>query len=94
MTPPDQHLHVGGSWITSFAGWLVSTWAWFAGEANGMTIMIGIGTIILTGIKVAQEIRAWLLRDEEQQALRKLWEKMNRKSRPAKLDDGAESTIQ
>jgi len=51
-----------------------------------MTVMIGITTVALTGIKIAQEIRAWRARDEERQALRKLWERMSRRTRPGRLD--------
>ena len=48
--------------------------------------MIGITTVALTSIKIAQEIRAWRARDEERQALRKLWERMSRRTRPGRLD--------
>ncbi len=86
MNTPDQHAHVAGSWWASIAGWAYSLWSWFAGDANGMTVVIGITTVALTGIKIAQEIRAWRARDEERQALRKLWERMSRRTRTGRLD--------
>lgn len=87
MTTPDQHAHVAGSWAATAAGWLVSLWHWFAGDASGMTVVIGVGTIVLTVIKVAQEAQAWRARDEQRQALRKLWERMGgRRTRPGRLD--------
>lgn len=87
MSSPDQSAHVAGSWAATAAGWLVSLWQWFAGDASGMTVMIGVGTIVLTVIKVAQEAQAWRARDEQRQALRKLWERMGgRRTRPGRLD--------
>jgi hypothetical protein len=68
------------------AGWVYSIWHWFAGDANGMTLLIGISTVALTGIKIAQEVRAWRARDEERQALRKLWYRMSKRTRPGRLD--------
>ena len=88
MTTHDQHAQVAGSWMATAAGWLVSLWQWFAGDASGMTVMIGITTVILTGIKIAQEIHAWRARDEERRVLGKLWGKMSARSRtrPASFD--------
>ena len=83
---PNTNAHVAGSWWASMAGWVYSIWHWFAGDANGMTVVIGITTVVLTGIKIAQEIRAWRARDEERQALRKLWDRMSKRTRPARLD--------
>jgi len=48
--------------------------------------MIGITTVALTGIKIAQELQAWRARDEQRQALRKLWERMSRRTRPGRPD--------
>ncbi len=88
MTTPDQHAQVAGSWMATAAGWLVSLWQWFSGDASGMTVLVGIGTLLLTAIKVSQEVQAWRARDEQQQALRKLWDKMSARSRtrPASFD--------
>ena len=90
MNTPDQHAHVAGSWWASIAGWAYSLWSWFAGDANGMTVVIGITTIALTGIKIAQEIHAWRAQDEERRVLGRLWDKMSARSRsnsrPAALD--------
>jgi len=90
MNTPDQHAHVAGSWWASIAGWAYSLWSWFAGDANGMTVVIGITTVALTGIKIAQEIHAWRAQDEERRVLGKLWDKMSARSRsnsrPAALD--------
>lgn len=86
MSAPDQQIHVAGSWWASLAGWAYSIWSWFAGDANGMTVLIGITTIVLTGIKIAQEVHAWRARDEERQALRKLWDRMSKRTRPGRLD--------
>ena len=70
------------------AGWVYSIWHWFAGDANGMTLLIGISTAVLTGIKIAQEVHAWRARDEERKVLGKLWDKMSARSRtrPASFD--------
>ena len=90
MNTPDQHAHVAGSWWASIAGWAYSLWSWFAGDASGMTVVIGITTVALTGIKIAQEIHAWRAQDEERRVLGKLWDKMSARSRsnsrPADLD--------
>jgi hypothetical protein len=55
-----------------------------------MTLLIGISTAVLTGIKIAQEIHAWRARDEERRVLGRLWDKMSARSRsnsrPAALD--------
>lgn len=85
---PNSHTYVVGSWWASMAGWAYSIWHWFAGDANGMTVLIGITTIVLTGIKIAQEIHAWHARDEERRVLGKLWDKMSARSRtrPASFD--------
>lgn len=84
-TPHEVHT-VGGSWLASLAGWAYSLWHWFAGDASGMSVLIGVATISLTAIKIAQEINAWRSRDEERQALRKLWDRMSRRTRPGRLD--------
>ena len=70
------------------AGWVYSIWHWFAGDANGMTLLIGISTAVLTGIKIAQEVHAWRDRDEERRVLGRLWDKMSARSRtrPASFD--------
>ena len=70
------------------AGWVYSIWHWFAGDANGMTLLIGISTAVLTGIKIAQEVHAWRARDEERRVLGRLWDKMSARSRtrPASFD--------
>lgn len=90
MNTPDQHAHVAGSWWASMAGLVYSIWHWFAGDANGMTLLIGISTAALTCIKISQEIHAWRARDEERRVLGKLWDKMSARSRsnsrPAALD--------
>ena len=88
MSSPDQSAHVAGSWAATAAGWLVSLWHWFAGDANGMTLLIGISTVVLTGIKIAQEVHAWHARDEERRVLGRLWDKMSARSRtrPASFD--------
>ncbi len=91
MNPdPNSHTYVAGSWWASMAGWVYSIWHWFAGDANGMTLLIGISTAALTCIKIAQEIHAWRARDEERRVLGKLWDKMSARSRsnsrPAALD--------
>ena len=89
MNPdPDTNAHVAGSWWASIAGWVYSIWHWFAGDANGMTLVIGISTVVLTGIKIAQEVHAWHALDEERRVLGKLWDKMAARSRtrPASFD--------
>lgn len=88
MTTPDQHAQVAGSWMATAAGWLVSLWQWFSGDASGMTLVIGISTVVLTGIKIAQEVHAWRDRDEERRVLGRLWDKMSARSRtrPASFD--------
>jgi len=86
MTQADNHAQVAGSWWTSLAGWAYSIWSWFAGDATGMTILIGVTTIILTGIKIAQEIQAWRAKQAEHQVLSKLWTKMGRTTRPSKFE--------
>ena len=70
------------------AGWVYSIWHWFVGDANGMTLLIGISTAVLTGIKIAQEVHAWRARDEERRVLGRLWDKMSARSRtrPASFD--------
>ena len=85
MSNADNNVQVAGSWWTSLAGWLYSVWSWFAGDASGMAILIGIATILLTAIKIAQEIKALQARKDEHAALQKLWTRMSR-TRPAKLD--------
>jgi len=83
--PAPTEAHVSGSWPTVVGGWILSMWQWFTGDASGMAVMIGIGTIVLTSIKIAQEIQAWKARDEEKQVLRKLWERVSKKTRPGSL---------
>jgi len=70
------------------AGWAYSLWHWFAGDASGMALIIGVSTAVLTIIKIAQEINAWRARDEERRVLGKLWNKMAARSRtmPASFD--------
>ena len=78
---------VSWSWVTSAVGWF---WQWFVGDASGMSILLGLATTLLTCLKIAQEVQAWRARDEEHQALRKLWEKVSRRSRPIPLDSRVE----
>ena len=86
MSTPDQHAHVAGSWLASIAGWAVHVWTWFKGDGSDGAALAMAATLVLTVIKIAQEIRAWRTRDEERQALRKLWERMSRRTRPGRLD--------
>ena len=83
---PDQTPHVAGSWWALLLGWASSGWVWLTG---GMTPLAGAGAVaalLLTIIKIAQEVRAWRARDEERQVLRRLWARMSRRTRPGRLD--------
>ena len=86
MSTPDQHAYVAWSWATTAAGWMVSLWRWFSGDASGGASMVMVGTLVLTVFKILQELQAWRARDEQRQALRKLWERMSRRTRPGRLD--------
>lgn len=86
MSTPDPHAYVAGSWIATVTGWVVSLWQWFAGEASGGAALVMLGTLLLTIFKIVQEIQAWKARDEQSQALRKLWDRMSRRTRPTPLD--------
>ena len=79
-----------GSWTTSLLTGAYSLWHWFVGDASGLSILLGLSSLALAGIKIAQEIRAWQARDEERQVLRILWQRMSRKSRLASLDSSRE----
>ena len=48
--------------------------------------MVMVGTLVLTVFKILQELQAWRARDEQRQALRKLWERMSRRTRTGRLD--------
>lgn len=76
---------VTGGWGAAVVGWVVSVWQWFAGDASGMAVMIGVGTLLLTAVKLAQELQTWRARSEEKQVLSKLWGKLNKKTRPGNL---------
>lgn len=78
---------VGGSWWTVAAGWAVYVWGAIADGWNGITAgmpplaaMVAIATLILTAIKIAQEIRAWRRSEEERTALQKLLRGLSLKS--------------
>lgn len=86
MNTPEAPVTVAGSWITTAAGWLVSIWQWFAGDASGGATLVMFGTLVLTVFKIVQEIQAWRARDEQRQALRKLWDRMSRRTKSAPLD--------
>jgi hypothetical protein len=72
--------------LASIAGWAVHVWTWFKGDGSDGAALAMAATMVLTVIKIAQEVRAWHARDEERQALRKLWERMSRRTRPGRLD--------
>lgn len=84
--PAETLATVTGSWWTSLVSGLYWFWGWFFGGVSGINTLAGVLAVVLTSIKIAQEINAWRSRDEEQQALRKLWNRMSRRSHPIPLD--------
>ena len=63
----------------------------FTGLGNTEALLLNFSSsVVLTGIKIAQEVHAWRARDEERRVLGKLWDKMSARSRsnsrPAALD--------
>ena len=90
MNPdPNSHTYVAGSWWASMAGWAYSIWHWFAGDANGMTLLIGISTAVLTCIKDrAGRSTPGAHETTARRVLGKLWAKMAARSRtrPAAFD--------
>lgn len=57
MTPHTDLVH--GGWWQSGTGIVMSAWAWLAGDANGLTIILTLLTIVLTTIKVIDAVRRW-----------------------------------
>lgn len=82
-----QHeAHVTGVWWTSAAGWLLSVWSWLTHGMSPLAAALTLATLVLTILKIAQEIRAWRKDSEERTALQKLVDRLTRKSSFDKLD--------
>lgn len=82
MNDTHQHVaaHVGGSWWTAAAGWVLSIWTALADGMPPLAAAVAIATLVLTVIKIAQEIRAWRRSDDERTPVRKLLERAKRGS--------------
>ena len=88
MPPSDAaQQSVNGSWWTVAAGWVLYAWSvitdgWHA-ATNGMpplAALVALATLVLTIVKIAQEIRAWRRSEEERSALQKLVKHWSKKS--------------
>lgn len=88
MNVPHQNdvSHVGGSWWTASAGWLVSAWSSVTSGMPPLAAAVAFATLVLTVVKIAQEVRAWRRADDERTLVRKLLDKLGRKSGFDKLD--------
>lgn len=83
----QSEVHVMGSWWTTAVGWVYSVWAWFSHGTGPAAALVALFTLILTIIKIAQEIRAWRRDSEDRTALQKLLDALTaRRSRFGKLD--------
>lgn len=88
MSPSDAATQsVNGSWWTIAAGWALSVWGaasdGWAAATHGMpplAALVALATLVLTVVKIAQEIRAWRRSEEERSALQKLLRHWSRKS--------------
>lgn len=82
----NHEAHVGGSWWASGAGWIMSFWAWASAGMSPLAALLAVLTVVLTAIKIAQEIRAWRKDSEDRTALQKLLDRLTRRSTFDKLD--------
>ena len=71
---------VGGSWWTVAAGWATSIWSSVAAGMPPLAAAVAIATLVLTFIKIAQEVRAWHRSDDERTLIKKMIERMKRNS--------------
>jgi hypothetical protein len=75
-----QEVPVAGSWWTAGFGWVFSIIEWLVAGMSPLAALVAIATLVLTVIKIAQEIRAYRNKGLEQTALRKLVDKLTRRS--------------
>ena len=80
MAAHDTPANVAGSWWTSGAGWLLSGWSYVTAGMSPLAAVLAIATLILTVIKIVQEVRALRKTEAEQSAIQKLLDKLSRKS--------------
>ncbi len=81
----DHAPNVAGSWAVSITGWAMSGWAYLTEGMAPLTAMATALTVVLTLIKLAQEVSAWRRRDHDRQMLRKVYERMQRLTRPGDM---------
>lgn len=75
-----QEVPVAGSWWTAGFGWVFGIVEWLVAGMSPLAAMAASATLVLTIIKIAQEIRAYRTKGLEQTALRKLVDKLTRRS--------------
>lgn len=81
----DHSPNVAGSWAVSITGWALSGWSYLTEGMAPLTAMATVLTVVLTLIKLAQEVSAWRRREHDRQMLRKMLERMQRFTRPGDL---------
>jgi hypothetical protein len=88
MPPTDAaQQSVNGSWWTVAAGWALYAWSVITDGWNAAThgmpplaALVAFATLVLTVVKIAQEIRAWKRSEEERSSLQKLVRHLGAKS--------------
>lgn len=78
MTTADPQ--VNGSWWTAGFGWVFSFVEWMVAGTSPLAAIVAAATLVLTIIKIAQEIRTYRTKGLEQTALRKILDKLTRRS--------------
>lgn len=87
QTAATEHTaHVAGSWWTAAAGWAVSIWSTIASGMPPLAAAVAMATLLLTVIKIAQEVRAWRRSDDERTMVKKVLERLKRPSAFDKFD--------
>ena len=86
MASHDAPATVAGSWRTSGAGWLLSGWSYLTAGMAPLAAALALATLVLTAIKIVQEVKALRKVDAEQSAIQKLLDRLARRSTFDELD--------
>lgn len=83
MSTNDTPVHVsqvGYSWWTSGAGGALTLWQWATDGMSPLAALLAIATLVLTVIKILQEVMAVRNQRAEQTVMRKLLDRLSRRS--------------
>jgi len=77
---PVHVSQVGYSWWTSGAGGALALWQWATEGMSPLAAFLAMATLVLTAIKIVQEVMAVRNQQTERTVMRKMLDRLSRRS--------------